>query len=351
MHGCDFTPIAALKFLGFLWSFLAMVQDLHAESALSSRYRDAVLFEQGASGGKRPTTAQKPRRMQPLNDKSIYTPKWSPDGKHFLYQLRQGGKWSLHIVGVDGQNNRRIVEMEGREPSWSPDGGHILFQSKKFGNWDLYVMERAGSKTRRLTSDPAADRYGSWSPDGRTIAFLSGRTGTDQIYLLNVATGKVNPTANVLAKDNWFRMSWSPDSRQIAFTGRLKSDKFEQSEGNLIYIMDVRTFELRPLTKKPAFFGNIDWSPDGAWLAFDGPSHGRNDSSGGQWEIFEIRADGSDLRQVTDSTYNIWGPDHSPDGRKLAVAHGFDDQYEIYVLDRQSGKLERVTHEVYPNRH
>ncbi len=296
---------------------------------------------------KRVTTGNIGNRMKALNSKSIYTPKWSPDGKQLVYQQREHDKWSLHIIDGDGKGHQQIFNMEAKEPHWSPDGENILFQSGKSGNWKLYIINLATRHVDQLTVGPHDDIQGIWSPDGRTIAFLSNRTGEYSIHLLELKTGEIQLLDVALSRDAWFRMSWSPDNSKIAFTGRMKSDTHPNQEGTFIYTLDISTCELNRITEQLAFYGNVNWSPDGKWMVFDGPSHGKNESGNGQWEIFRVDIDGNNLQQLTSSRYNIWGPNISPDSNFIAVSRGFDDLYEIYIHDLVKGKTNRITHDVF----
>ena len=53
------------------------------------------------------------------------------------------------------------------------------------------------------------------------------------------------------------------------------------------------------------------WSPDGGWLVFS-----RDD--GGDAELWKIRADGSDLTQLTSNAAEDWEPSWSPGGTRIA---------------------------------
>jgi Tol biopolymer transport system component len=78
-----------------------------------------------------------------------------------------------------------------------------------------------------------------------------------------------------------------------------------------IYAITIDGSDLQQLTNHPAIDGMPTWSPDGEWIAFQstrpgftaessfeqGPSQG-GQSTEGNWGIWIIRKDGTDLRQV-----------------------------------------------------
>ena len=79
---------------------------------------------------------------------------------------------------------------------------------------------------------------------------------------------------------------WSPDGRRIAFDST--------RDGNWeIYTMAVDGSDVRRLTNHEAADTRPNWSPDGQWIAFQSWRHG------GGFEIYVMRPDGTDLRRVT----------------------------------------------------
>jgi TolB protein len=63
----------------------------------------------------------------------------------------------------------------------------------------------------------------------------------------------------------------------------------------------------------------------------------------GQWDLFSIRPDGSDLRQMTNHSYEDRDPAFSPDGTQLAYSSRRDRNWDIYLLDLNAGRERRLT--------
>ena len=89
-----------------------------------------------------------------------------------------------------------------------------------------------------------------------------------------------------------------------------------------LYILDVATGAARKLETGSDFDTFPTWSPRGAWIAFTS----RRD---GDYEIYRIRPDGTDLERLTQSPGNDAHPSFSPDGEWIAFAtarQGFKDE-------------------------
>lgn len=101
---------------------------------------------------------------------------------------------------------------------------------------------------------------------------------------------------------------------------------FSGANGKLAFVRDGDVYTAQPdgsavtrLTSGPAREADPAWSPDGTLIAFatdrDDPSPGTCTTC--DWNLYTMRADGSDLRQVTTDTAGDTGPAWSPDQLQL----------------------------------
>lgn len=135
----------------------------------------------------------------------------------------------------------------------------------------------------------------------------------DQL-IIKAETGEVRTLTTGLSKDNF--PSWSPAGDRIAFT----SDRDGDYE---IYSVRPDGTDLKRLTWAPGNEAHCSWSPDGKWIAFTSQRGGFKDEAAlhpynpqPYGDLYVMRADGSDVRMLTDNQYEEGTPNWIPRRRK-----------------------------------
>jgi dipeptidyl aminopeptidase/acylaminoacyl peptidase len=166
--------------------------------------------------------------------------------------------------------------------------------------------------------------------------------------VLDIAASATNPTQPVtqpvlLRTGDERYPSYSPDGTQIAFRGDL--DLAEPSGDEEIYVMDADGTNVRQLTSNADFDSAPSWSPDGKRILFERAPAGTftPGTEAQEKDVYVMRADGTDVRRLTDSPGLDEGPEFSPDGTKIAFSSARDRQQEIYVMDADGSNPRRLT--------
>jgi TolB protein len=249
-------------------------------------------------------------------------PSYSHDGRQLMSNTAYAGifKNNIMLMNPDGTKRRVIFEHPNESalaPAWSPDDRYIAFGLGAFflagrngASAHLAVIAADGTGLRMRTSGSGNYGFPSWSPEGRRLVARSSSGRSKNLVIIDVSTGAITPLTAGPQNDNF--PAWSPKGDRILFT----SDRDGDWE---LYTIGVDGHDLRRLTVSPGNDAHATWSHDGEWIAFASARGGFKDEmpvgeGGGQGagDIFVMRADGSDVRRLTDDAFEEATPAFAP---------------------------------------
>lgn len=249
---------------------------------------------------------------------------------------------------IELRDIKRLTTDPGQdlEPAWSPDGSKIVFTSNRDGKIRLYIMNANGTEQTILTPSIEHASGPSWSPDGAKIAFGYRDSGFAGIGIINPDENSFIPIYSELEGGRPpGGPTWSPDCSEIAFRKYIN--------GNWeIFLMNADGSNLRNLTDNPDYDVSPDWSPDGSRIAFvsdPNPSDGFF-----ELEIYLINPDGSNKIQLTNNSAKELDPDWSPCGSKIVFGRreSLATTQDIWIINADGTNerkvLESEGHERYP---
>jgi len=235
----------------------------------------------------------------------------------------------IFIMDTDGSNVRLESTGKGRTTCayFYPDGKHVLYSSTHaaadacpprpdyshgyvwavYSSYQMYYATDDGKIVRPLTSGPGYNAEATLSADGKKIVFTSSRDGDLEIYTMN-ADG----------------------------TG------------------------VRRLTNTPGYDGGPFFSPDGEWIVYRAHHPTTEEEiareksllaqdlvAPNEMDLFVMRADGSDQRQITKLGGASFAPSFFPDSKRILFASNYEhpgsSQFGLYSVNRDGSGLERVT--------
>jgi len=210
-------------------------------------------------------------------------PAWSPAGGAIAFMRQQPGcdqpPESLGIVRPG--SDEEIVSGNGRRasnapPSWDPNGLAVAFGSER----DTVAVDAPGGPV----GDDGPGAFPSWA--GSSIAATVG--SSLQVLELGVDTRRTLIPNYVKPTQSNGVAVWSPDRTRLAFGVMLNA-----GEGG-IGLVDRDGSGFHVIAPGPNQSVNPTWSPDGDTIAFE-------TNRGGNFEIYSVRTDGTDMRNLTRS--------------------------------------------------
>jgi TolB protein len=310
----------------------------------------------------------------------VRTASWSPDGKRVVYHRRQPAArptwkkmWSrlpnyeLTLSGIlpsFSPSGDRFVTTSPTEPGtvlgagvaiaapggdtfdvvyqdktrnvlapqWSPNGETIVFgigtynaffngfkglflkpEDRAEGGAQIAIIRPDGSGYREITSGPSNNGFPSIAPDGKRIVYRSFGPDGEGLRIMDLDTRAV--TVLTSGYDNF--PLWSPRGDLIMFSRQAQGD-YE------IYTVKPDGTEVKRLTFSRGNDAHMAWSPDGEHIVFASSRMGfkdemtYTDAPQPYGELFVMKYDGSSVEQLTDNQWEEGTPAWQPARKELS---------------------------------
>jgi tricorn protease len=255
------------------------------------------------------------RQVTRFKDYDVHLPSIGPNdlvfenaGRLYLLDLETEKHHEVEIQAVTDRATLkpRVENVSSliQHATVSPSGKRALFEARG----DVFSAPAEHGIVRNLTrSSGVAERFPAWSPDGKLIAYFSDRTGEYELTIRNADQIGEEQSLTQLGPGFRYQPQWSPDSKKIVFIDqamRLNLYDFESKTNRVIdrqiwmYHGELNGFR-------------VSWSADSRWLAYAGDVENRNSAI----MLYDLKD--NRRHQVTSGFYNDEGPVFDPDGKYL----------------------------------
>lgn len=257
------------------------------------------------------------------------------------------------------------------EGYFSRDGKKMIFQSERSpGNpfYQMYVLDLVSGKTTRVSPGQGKTTCGWIHPSGKKVMWSSThldadiKKKTNEEYENRKKAVKARYSWNYdetydifesdltgknvkrLTKEKGYDAegSYSPDGQWIAFASNRAaySQKLSDEDAKMfaqdpsymmdIYLMKSDGSQVKQLTNVKGYDGGPFFSPDGTHITWR-----RFAPNGATAEIYTMNLDGSDQRQITRLGSMSWAPFYHPSGEYIIFATsvlGYSN-FELFIVD------------------
>ncbi|GIV11417.1 MAG: tricorn protease [Fimbriimonadales bacterium] len=199
----------------------------------------------------------------------------APDAKEFVYMVRGELFAARFPDGGPSRNLTETVEPESN-PQLAPDGKTVYFDAERDGTTHLFKLSsddpdeprlRRARKHRiePLTNSPQGESNPRLSPDGKLLAFQRGQ---GELVVMHLETKQEH---TLTRSWNLGNIAWSPDSRWIAF------DRYDENYNSDVFLVRVPEFET-PKTDGPSEQAPVQTAPNTTEIRiYNISQHPRND--------------------------------------------------------------------------
>ncbi len=289
------------------------------------------------------TTADKPMPLEIAVD--VDNIKYDGAAQKIAY-LKDG---FLHQTNLDGSNPQKMSDLEMNGFAISPDGKKVLYiQDIKYFNDVKDVYPDLPLAKGRIIDDLMYRHWKSWDDYKRS-----------NIFVANIANGRVVGEPKNIMKDEPFdaplsplggmeQITWSADSKSIAYTCKKKNGKADAVSTNSdIYVYNLETGATTNISEGMMGYDQEPaYSPNGRYIAWNSMEHDGYESDKNRIIVYDLlKKEHFDLTKAFDN--NADHPTWSNDSQTIFALSGNNATEQIFAFDVVSRKSRQVTSGVW----
>jgi len=273
----------------------------------------------------------------------------SPNGEKIaLLQHRSGslmeGEYDIYLLNLDGSELRQLTDTNhNTQPTWSPNGDKVAYLSGQYDNLDIYLFDLADinfSQGEVITPLQLTNLEGSvtsleWSSNGQQLVFtLCDENFLCDIYLLNIDDMNLENLTDDFV-DTVSSVSWSLNNEQFAFIAY--ATDYQSAD---LYTFNFESDTISKLSQTSADYSFLEWSHDSTLLAY-------TSNQAGTWDIFLLNLTTSEHTNLTlesELQDGFYGLSWSPDGEQIVFSAGpSEGDFDIFVMNKDGSDIYQLT--------
>lgn len=264
-----------------------------------------------------------------------YKPTTSPDGQWIAFSRAAEGPSQIFILPGAGGRARQLTATpyDDRWPTWNEKGDRLLFHRLVERGVAVKALDRRTGHIQTLVGEGGSPLQASFDPSARRVVYCSQTEDRKVLKVLDLDTGDTRLLTALPGEACFPR--WSPDGESIAFAakngGRWEISVIQQDGTGLISLTEGQP-------SLHGMDGPLDWSPDSSKLIF------QSDTKPFQAGIYVVDVKTKKLEPVTDGDWFDEAPSWSPDGKSFIFmsTRGGDWTWGFFRRALKGGAYERL---------
>ncbi len=292
-----------------------------------------------------PADGSTPARQLTGGEGNKSNARFRPDGQRIAYLL----DGIMYEMKPDGSDVSKVSDLEMGGFAYSPDSKRVMFIA------DVKYMETPKERypdlplaKAKVFDDLMYRHWKSWEDYQRSNIFWANITnGVLTSEPVNIMKGEAFDSP-LMPNGGMEQMTWSPDSRFIAYTSKKLNGKAEALSTNSdIYIYELATKTTRNITLSNMGYDQEPvYSPDGRYIAWLSMARDGYEADKNRLMVFELTTGKrADLTATFDN--DAASPCWSKDSKTLYFIAAEGGTHPIYAADIATSTLSRVTNTVH----
>ncbi|MEM7127948.1 MAG: protein kinase [Chloroflexota bacterium] len=239
------------------------------------------------------------------------------------------GRYDTYVYRIDS-GDRWPYLPDKRQPDFSPDG-RLVVNGEGGGADDIIRMSGEGENHRHITTHPE-DSHPQWSPSTQSITYASTFQGDGRWRLYWVADVKEQTEGRTLIYNGRELFGHHPiylENWRIAYQG---CNSWEGGGACGIYSADTQGGRPMRATELTDDLPTDNLKSEILFMS----------NRSGNWDVYLVNWDGSNLRQLTQHPAEDGLATASPDGQQIAFTTNRDGNWSVYVMGIDGSNQRRL---------
>jgi dipeptidyl aminopeptidase/acylaminoacyl peptidase len=276
---------------------------------------------------------------------SEYSAKWRPDGKKIGFLSTESGSMQLWEMNADGSQRTQISDIKAGISGfqYSPDQSKILFTAEvDLVQHVVDIYADLPKADARIINDLMYRHWDTWT-DSYSHIFTADYKGTKFSSGTDIMEGEEfdSPLKPFGGEEE---ISWTPDSKSIAYTCvKKKGKEYALSTNSDIFLYNLAEKSTKNLTQGMLGYDKVPvFSPDGTKIAWLSMARDGYESDKNRLMVLELSS-GQRIDLTQNFDQNAESQSWAEDGKSLFFISDFQARDQIYQINIETKEIKAIT--------